>query len=303
MARATACIPCLPCLAGFCCIHQHDEDVHVPELPPPSPKPLKSILKPARKPISEEGPETQLGHEQIVATVPLEQPRNIQIEQPQDVKQPAEVEQTRLGDEEVISTSSTLDLKSRSSCSHCGDCSSHETEKDEHTVGDNAKSQSGPASISIAQPAQDRQPPLRRSRFSFHHPGSSCRPIVLTLLRAHPRAAEQHNDLTADEVKGDNKSAESDRAANEVTMDHVILHPLVLISISDYVVRHTLRQHEGPVVGALLGQQNGREISIEYAYEVKIIGDGNGEGFKLDVFWFEERLEQSKHLIGQSQQI
>lgn len=79
-------------------------------------------------------------------------------------------------------------------------------------------------------------------------------------------------------------------------MDHVILHPLPLIAISDYVVRHTLRQQTGPVVGALLGQQNGREISIQYAYEVKTLEDG--ESFKLDVVWFEERLEQSKRLLS-----
>lgn len=78
-------------------------------------------------------------------------------------------------------------------------------------------------------------------------------------------------------------------------MEHVILHPLPLIAISDYVVRHTLRQQPGPVIGALLGQQNGREISIETAYEVKIIAiDDN---FNLDVVWFEERLEQSKRLM------
>lgn len=79
-------------------------------------------------------------------------------------------------------------------------------------------------------------------------------------------------------------------------MEHVILHPLPLISISDYVVRHTLRQQFGPVVGALLGQQNGREISIENAYEVKTIVDG--ESFKLDVVWFEERLEQSEYFLS-----
>lgn len=75
-------------------------------------------------------------------------------------------------------------------------------------------------------------------------------------------------------------------------MEHVVLHPLPLIAISDYVVRHTLRQQQGPVVGALIGQQNGREISIEFAYEVKIEMDG--DAVKLDVVWFDQRLEQSK---------
>lgn len=76
-------------------------------------------------------------------------------------------------------------------------------------------------------------------------------------------------------------------------MEHVILHPLPLIAISDYVVRHTLRRLEGPVVGALLGQQNGREVSIEFAYELKT--ETVGDRVKLDLAWFDERLEQSKH--------
>lgn len=75
-------------------------------------------------------------------------------------------------------------------------------------------------------------------------------------------------------------------------MEHVILHPLPLIAISDYVVRHTLRKLDGPVVGALLGQQNGREVSIEFAYEVKTKPEGDKIG--LDLAWFNERLEQSE---------
>ena len=46
-----------------------------------------------------------------------------------------------------------------------------------------------------------------------------------------------------------------------------VLHPLVLLTISDYITRHTLRQLKGPIVGALLGQQKGREITIEHAFE------------------------------------
>lgn len=75
-------------------------------------------------------------------------------------------------------------------------------------------------------------------------------------------------------------------------MEHVILHPLPLIAISDYVVRHTLRKLQGPVVGALLGQQNGREVSIEFAYEVKTLVEDSGD-VKLDLVWFDQRLEQS----------
>lgn len=81
-------------------------------------------------------------------------------------------------------------------------------------------------------------------------------------------------------------------------MEHVILHPLPLIAISDYVVRHTLRKLEGPVVGALLGQQNGREVSIEFAYEIKTVTE-NGV-VNLDQPWFLERLEQSKCLAEEA---
>lgn len=79
-------------------------------------------------------------------------------------------------------------------------------------------------------------------------------------------------------------------------MEHVILHPLPLIAISDYVVRHTLRQQTGPVVGALFGQQNGREISVEFAYEVLTLTDG--DDVTLDPVWFDTRLEQSKFWRG-----
>jgi COP9 signalosome complex subunit 6 len=75
----------------------------------------------------------------------------------------------------------------------------------------------------------------------------------------------------------------------------VALHPLVLLTISDYITRHTLRNQKGPVVGALLGQQNGREISIEHAFECLLIVVG-GDTI-LHKTWFEDRLQQSKFSI------
>ena len=75
----------------------------------------------------------------------------------------------------------------------------------------------------------------------------------------------------------------------------VALHPLVLLTISDYITRHTLRNQKGPVVGALLGQQNGREITIEHAFECRLI-DVDGETI-LYKSWFDERLQQSKSTI------
>ncbi|KAL0933224.1 cop9 signalosome subunit 6 [Colletotrichum truncatum] len=74
-----------------------------------------------------------------------------------------------------------------------------------------------------------------------------------------------------------------------------ILHPLVLLTISDYITRHTLRSQEGPIVGALLGQQNGREITIEHAFEchTKQAPEVDG-GYLLDSGRFGARLEQMK---------
>lgn len=75
----------------------------------------------------------------------------------------------------------------------------------------------------------------------------------------------------------------------------VALHPLPLLSISDYMTRHTLRNEQGPIVGAMLGQQNGREITIEHTFEVlTIVIDGET---RLSQDWFEERLQASKLLL------
>ncbi|RDW77239.1 hypothetical protein BP6252_05292 [Coleophoma cylindrospora] len=72
----------------------------------------------------------------------------------------------------------------------------------------------------------------------------------------------------------------------------VALHPLVLLTISDYITRHTLRQQKGPIVGALLGAQKGREITIEHAFECLLV-EIEGE-IVLSQAWFEDRLQQMK---------
>jgi len=84
----------------------------------------------------------------------------------------------------------------------------------------------------------------------------------------------------------------------------IALHPLALLSISDYITRHTLRQNTGPIVGALLGTQQGRDIAIEQAYEVKVAESGGeenamvgveGEGeVRIDEKWFDTRLKLCK---------
>ncbi|KAK5004274.1 hypothetical protein LTR39_006209, partial [Cryomyces antarcticus] len=73
----------------------------------------------------------------------------------------------------------------------------------------------------------------------------------------------------------------------------VQLHPLVILTISDYITRHTLRQQQGPIVGAIIGQQNGHEITMEHAFECKTQElDTVSDCIVLDDVWFKERLEQ-----------
>lgn len=72
---------------------------------------------------------------------------------------------------------------------------------------------------------------------------------------------------------------------------HVQLHPLVLLTISDQITRHTARQQKGPIIGGLLGQQNGREITLEHAFECPVTVGLNNE-IILVASWFEGRLQQ-----------
>lgn len=73
----------------------------------------------------------------------------------------------------------------------------------------------------------------------------------------------------------------------------VHLHPLVLLTISDHITRHTLRHREEPIVGALLGQHNGRDITLEHAFECQVIRGEQG-AMLLHQTWFQDRLQQYK---------
>ncbi|KAK4125511.1 hypothetical protein N657DRAFT_567416 [Parathielavia appendiculata] len=71
------------------------------------------------------------------------------------------------------------------------------------------------------------------------------------------------------------------------------LHPLPILEISDLIVRGYQRGLKGAVVGALLGQQNGRAVTIEHSFTCK--SAKNADGFyELDQEWFRKRLEQMK---------
>jgi COP9 signalosome complex subunit 6 len=73
----------------------------------------------------------------------------------------------------------------------------------------------------------------------------------------------------------------------------VQLHPLVLLTVSDYITRHTLRQQQGPIVGAIFGQQNGRNFTLEHAFECKL---SPGDDGPLDSAWFTKRLEDYREV-------
>jgi COP9 signalosome complex subunit 6 len=68
------------------------------------------------------------------------------------------------------------------------------------------------------------------------------------------------------------------------------VHPLVLLTISDYVTRHTLRNQTGPIIGALLGQKEDKSVTVEHAFDCKTSSDGT---YSLYPDWFTTRLEQS----------
>src|ERR1700753_4440570 len=74
------------------------------------------------------------------------------------------------------------------------------------------------------------------------------------------------------------------------TSPEIQLHPLVLLTISDFITRHALRKYTTPVVGAIIGQQNGREVTMEVAFECKTVVGADG-AVLLDQSWFFSRLD------------
>ncbi|CAK42997.1 uncharacterized protein An17g00690 [Aspergillus niger] len=74
---------------------------------------------------------------------------------------------------------------------------------------------------------------------------------------------------------------------------HIQLHPLILLTISDHITRHAARSQQGPIVGALLGQQNGREITLEHVFEC-IVNEGPNGDLQIPQDWFVERVKQFK---------
>jgi hypothetical protein len=71
----------------------------------------------------------------------------------------------------------------------------------------------------------------------------------------------------------------------------VSLHPLVLLTVSDQVTRQSTRKLQGPVAGALLGQQKGREITAEHAFPVALEKGPHGR-WQFDFEWMTQRIQQ-----------
>lgn len=296
MPRATASTPCLSCLAGCCCCsscQQEEEKVNntvetvsyeltTTQPVPAAPLALKSILKPAHKLAHQDGlrahpllqsPDPHLTHKQTVATATepatatasSEQQTEPQAEEPQkDVETRPNHHHKRAPQSCPASLQLAIERPEELQAEN-------EHDSDQH-IGRTSKRLSAPADLEqLHVPRSPHPPPQQRT-------------YVLRLLTDKDRKK-------SDDSK---KPPQYYRLKRAKKMDRATLHPLPLIAISDYVTRHTLRQQPGPVIGTLLGQQNGREISIEIAYEVKTIIEG--ESVKLDVVWFEERLEQSRCL-------
>jgi hypothetical protein len=80
------------------------------------------------------------------------------------------------------------------------------------------------------------------------------------------------------------------------TSPTVQLHPLVLLTITDCITRHTLRQQDGPIVGAILGLQNGHEVTMEVAFQAKLVSNEQGD-VVLDDEWFMKRLDDCTYCV------
>jgi COP9 signalosome complex subunit 6 len=78
------------------------------------------------------------------------------------------------------------------------------------------------------------------------------------------------------------------------TSPHILLHPLVLVSQDDHATRSNVRK-QGPIIGAILGQQNGKDISMEFAFECgsqKL--SAQNDYVALDHEWFSDMLIMCK---------
>lgn len=119
---------------------------------------------------------------------------------------------------------------------------------------------------------------LQHQNLNQFAPPSRVHPVITKELKKMASSESSSNPLVT-------------TRAPDATLS-VQLHPLVLLTISDYITRHTLRSQDGPVLGAIIGQSNGRISTLEHAFECKVV-EKDSE-VVLDEEWFQQRLEQYK---------
>lgn len=71
----------------------------------------------------------------------------------------------------------------------------------------------------------------------------------------------------------------------------ISLHPLVLLTASDLITRHNVRQQKGPVAGILLGQQKGQDTTAEHAFAANLIQSEDGSWIMAQS-WTQDRIQQ-----------
>ncbi|KAL7421218.1 hypothetical protein Q5752_004103 [Cryptotrichosporon argae] len=71
----------------------------------------------------------------------------------------------------------------------------------------------------------------------------------------------------------------------------ISLHPLAILNISEHHTRSRLTDGVIPI-GALLGSQAGRDVSIANSFELALVPDGDIAGRKVDAEFLETRREQ-----------
>eukprot|EP00929_Paragymnodinium_shiwhaense_P069645 TRINITY_DN35124_c0_g1_i1.p1 TRINITY_DN35124_c0_g1~~TRINITY_DN35124_c0_g1_i1.p1 ORF type:complete len:356 (+),score=65.00 TRINITY_DN35124_c0_g1_i1:151-1068(+) len=74
----------------------------------------------------------------------------------------------------------------------------------------------------------------------------------------------------------------------------VHLHPLVLINISDHVVRFKVLQEQRRVLGVVIGCQEGRRVDVHNSFEMLVEGEGDGT---INLEFFNQRVAQYREVF------
>ena len=134
---------------------------------------------------------------------------------------------------------------------------------------------------------------FRRHSYSTYQLQTLKRTLHLTHQTPHPTAVMATSNPLLLSTKAD-------------TSQTIQLHPLVLLTISDYVTRHTLRRPEAlppatpsssswtrtPMVGAIIGAQDGHTSTLEFAFECRLDISPSTQEVTVNMPWFEERIQE-----------